>query len=167
RITVASTPSTTSCRPCLRKSSLTLSRLLSRARRPSRRASSARDMICMMTAVSCGGRRVNATFVTRSTFLMSSIRKLMSVAAVVPPMVIITYEGTMLGAIIFTILGTLFESRLPNLTGGVYDPRIMTEGYIGVVVNGPPERLSQAETIFQSVGAEDVVREAAAVRQPA
>ncbi|GIW09542.1 MAG: hypothetical protein KatS3mg061_0599 [Dehalococcoidia bacterium] len=85
----------------------------------------------------------------------------------IPPMVIITYEGTMLGAIIFTILGTLFESRLPNLTGGVYDPRIMTEGYIGVVVNGPPERLSQAETIFQSVGAEDVVREAAAVRQPA
>jgi len=79
----------------------------------------------------------------------------------IPPMVIITYEGTMLGAIIFTILGTLFESRLPNLEGGVYDPRITTDGYIGVVAQGPAERVAEAEAIFQRAGAEDVVREAA------
>ncbi|MFN8532823.1 MAG: quinol:electron acceptor oxidoreductase subunit ActD [Dehalococcoidia bacterium] len=84
-----------------------------------------------------------------------------------PPMVIITYEGTMLGAIIFTILGTLFESRLPNLVGGVYDPRITTDGLIGVVANGSPEKVGQAESIFQSVGAEDVVREAAAAGRTA
>jgi hypothetical protein len=81
-----------------------------------------------------------------------------------PPMVIITYEGTMLGAIIFTILGTLFESRLPNLVGGAYDPRITTDGFIGVVVNGSAEQVSKAESVFQSAGAEDVVRETAPAR---
>ena len=31
-----------------------------------------------------------------------------------PPMAVVTYETTMLGAIIFTVLGILFESRLPK-----------------------------------------------------
>ena len=36
----------------------------------------------------------------------------------IPPMAIIMYEGTMLGAIIFTIIGIIFESRLRRLFMG-------------------------------------------------
>lgn len=85
----------------------------------------------------------------------------------IPPMIIITYEGTMLGAMIFTVLGTIFESRLPNLTNSVYDPRITTEGMIGLVVTGADDRLGRAEQVLQSAGAEDVVREAAAAGRSA
>ena len=49
-------------------------------------------------------------------------------------MAVVSYEGTMLGAILFTVLGIIFESRLPKLKLGLYDARI-TEGYIGVLVN--------------------------------
>lgn len=61
----------------------------------------------------------------------------------IPPMLIIMYEGTMLGAILFTVLGIIFESRLPARLPLVYDPRI-SEGYIGVVVAAPEERLAPA-----------------------
>lgn len=61
----------------------------------------------------------------------------------IPPMLVIMYEGTMLGAILFTVLGIIFESRLPANLPAVYDPRI-SEGYVGVVVTAPEERLSRA-----------------------
>ena len=73
-----------------------------------------------------------------------------------PPMTIIAYEGTMLGAILFSVLGIFFESRLPHLTGGVYDPRI-TEGYIGITVDCATERVNAVEQLFRRAGAEDVV----------
>ena len=38
----------------------------------------------------------------------------------IPPMLIIMYEGTMLGAILFTVFGIIFESRLPRLFMGAY-----------------------------------------------
>lgn len=73
-----------------------------------------------------------------------------------PPMVIIAYEGTMLGAILFTVLGIFFESRVPNLRAGIYDPRI-TEGYIGIKVDCPSERVNAVEQLFRRAGAEDVL----------
>lgn len=75
----------------------------------------------------------------------------------IPPMMVITYEGTMLGAILFTILGCIFESRLPNLSGGAYDPRILRDGMIGLVVAGDDSLLRTAETVFKSSAAEDIV----------
>src|SRR3990172_4375361 len=51
----------------------------------------------------------------------------------IPPMINVIYEGTMLGAIIFTVLGIIFESRLPA-AASVYDPRV-TDGYVGIVVS--------------------------------
>lgn len=75
----------------------------------------------------------------------------------IPPMAIISYEGTMLGAILFTILGTLFEMRLPRAGVGLYDVRI-TEGYIGISLHCPEERVSAAELAFRQSGAVDVVR---------
>ena len=77
----------------------------------------------------------------------------------IPPMTIIMYENTMLGAIIFTVLGVLFESRLPKLNLGLYDKRI-TEGYIGIVVDCPEDKAGQAESLMKSAGAEEVKKEA-------
>jgi len=74
-----------------------------------------------------------------------------------PPMAIVTYEGTMLGAILFTVLGILFESRLPRARLGLYDDRI-TEGYIGVLVNCESEQMDRVEQALTQAGAVDVKR---------
>lgn len=73
----------------------------------------------------------------------------------IPPMLVIMYEGTMLGAIIFTVLGVLFESRLPSAGPRVYDSRV-TSGYIGVVVSGDEAKVRSAGQIMTDAGAEDV-----------
>ena len=72
-------------------------------------------------------------------------------------MAIIMYEGTMLGAIIFTVIGIIIESRLPRLFMGAYDERI-TEGYIGVAVTTSEDRVGRAEEVLNEVGAEEVKR---------
>ena len=75
----------------------------------------------------------------------------------IPPMAIIMYEGTMLGAILFTVFGILIESRLPRLFMGAYDTRI-TEGYIGITVTTSRERIGDAEDVLKKAGAEEVKR---------
>ena len=75
----------------------------------------------------------------------------------IPPMAIIMYEGTMLGAIIFTVIGIIFESRLPRLFMGAYDTRI-TEGYIGVTVTADEDRIPPAEEVLRQTGAEEIKR---------
>ena len=76
----------------------------------------------------------------------------------IPPMAIIMYEGTMLGAIIFTIIGILFESRLPRLFMGAYSEKI-TEGHIGVTVTTEEGRTEVAEDALKKAGAEgDIIR---------
>ena len=75
----------------------------------------------------------------------------------IPPMTIIIYEGTMLGAIIFTVIGIVFESRLPRMFMGAYDERI-TEGYIAVSVTTEEERVGRAEEVLRQSGAEDIKR---------
>ncbi len=74
-----------------------------------------------------------------------------------PPMAVVTYEGTMLGAILFTVLGIIFESRLPRLKSGLYDERI-TEGYIGVLVNTEETQHGQVEGVLDHAGAIEVKR---------
>ncbi len=76
----------------------------------------------------------------------------------IPPMTIIMYENTMLGAIIATVLGVLFESRLPKRSLGLYDERI-TEGYIGIVVDSPEDKASEAERLMKAAGAAEVKHE--------
>lgn len=75
----------------------------------------------------------------------------------IPPMAIIMYEGTMLGAIIFTVIGIILESRLPRLFMGAYDTRI-TEGYIGISVTTEEDRIGRAEDVLRQAGAEDIKR---------
>jgi hypothetical protein len=74
----------------------------------------------------------------------------------IPPMINVIYEGTMLGAIIFTVLGILFESRLPDFGRAPYDPRI-SEGYLGLLVSRADGRLDAAERALREAGAVDVV----------
>jgi hypothetical protein len=75
-----------------------------------------------------------------------------------PAMFIISYEGTMLGAVLFTILGVIFESRLPRMGTGLYDTRI-TEGYIGIAVAVPEEQVDKIRDAFESANAADVKTE--------
>ncbi|MBI4491337.1 MAG: DUF3341 domain-containing protein [Chloroflexi bacterium] len=77
----------------------------------------------------------------------------------IPPMINVMYEGTMLGAILFTVLGILFESRLPDLRdwrSEPYDPRI-SEGYLGVVVTRAEGRVAAVDRTLRDAGAVDVV----------
>lgn len=83
----------------------------------------------------------------------------------IPPMVIIMYEGTMLAAVIFTVLGAIFESRLPRFVRDVYDTRI-TDGYIGILVHSPEERVNSAVEALRATGAEDVKMAGAAAGGP-
>ena len=78
-----------------------------------------------------------------------------------PPMAVVTYESTMLSAIIFTIIGIVFESRMPRLKIGLYDTRI-TEGYIGVLVNVEEDQLSSISGILSGAGAVDIIRDSQA-----
>ena len=77
-----------------------------------------------------------------------------------PPMAIISYEATLLGAILFTVIGIIFESRLPRLRLGLYDNRI-TEGMIGVLVECDEAQTARVEQVLTQAGAIDVKREEA------
>lgn len=70
-------------------------------------------------------------------------------------MLIIMYEMTMLSAVIFSVIGIIFESRLPNINPSAYDPRI-TEGYIGVVISVEDKDLNKAKAVFEKTGSEEV-----------
>lgn len=74
-----------------------------------------------------------------------------------PPMFIIAYEATLLGAIIFTVLGVLFEMRLPRPGLGLYDRRI-TGGYLGILVSCPEARRPQAESALKEAGVLEIKR---------
>ena len=73
----------------------------------------------------------------------------------IPAMAIIAYEGTMLGAILFTILGIIFESRLPSFGLVPYDRRV-SEGYVGILVRCPEERVEAVERVLRQAGADDI-----------
>jgi len=71
-------------------------------------------------------------------------------------MLIIMYEMTMLAGVIATVIGIIFESRLPNLKPGVYDTRI-TEGWIGVVITFDDDaKVAEAESVLNKAGALEI-----------
>lgn len=77
----------------------------------------------------------------------------------IPPIIHIMYEGSMLGAIMFTIMGIIFESRLPDFGEAPYDPRI-SEGYLGLLVAGTADRAEAAARTLREAGAIDIVTKA-------
>ena len=70
-------------------------------------------------------------------------------------MLVIMYEMTMLSAVITTVIGILFESRLPNISMNVYDTRI-TEGLIGVSLVCTSDKKETAERAFNGSGAMEI-----------
>ena len=75
----------------------------------------------------------------------------------IPPMFIIMYEGTLLAAVLFTVIGVLFESRLPRL-GGLYDTRI-AQGYIGILAFPEENLADRTAAAMRQAGAEDAILE--------
>jgi hypothetical protein len=76
----------------------------------------------------------------------------------IPPMINVLYEATLLGAIVFTVAGVIFESRLPDLSGLPADTRI-SDGCLGLVVRSA--RQDEAVPVLRQHGAIDI-REASA-----
>jgi hypothetical protein len=76
------------------------------------------------------------------------------------PTGIITYELTMLSAIVGTMVGMFLEMKLPPRGERPYDPAI-SEGHIGISVSVPSkEQGSRAEKIMKTAGALRITAEA-------
>ena len=73
----------------------------------------------------------------------------------IPAVIQIIYEGTLLGAVLFTVIGVLFESRLPDGVG-LYDDRI-SEGYVGVSVLAREHRIPDAQIALEEATPIDVL----------
>ncbi|MBM4435747.1 MAG: DUF3341 domain-containing protein [Actinobacteria bacterium] len=82
-----------------------------------------------------------------------------------PAIIQILYEGTMLGAVLFTILGVLFESRLPDGIG-LYDNRI-ADGYIGVSVMAAERRFVEVQVALEQAKPVDIVAKQGSLLRPA
>lgn len=74
------------------------------------------------------------------------------------PTGIITYEITMLCAILGAIVGMFMEMKLPPWREKVYDPAIAS-GVIGICVLISVDQLSQVEKIMRDAGALRIARE--------
>ncbi len=81
----------------------------------------------------------------------------------VPAVIQILYEGTLLGAVLFTVLGVLFESRLPDGVG-LYDDRI-AEGYIGVSIMAREHRLPDAQIALEEAEPLDLLSKEGSLMQ--
>ncbi len=75
------------------------------------------------------------------------------------PTGIITYELSMLFAILGAIVGMFMEMKLPPLRDRVYDPAI-GEGAIGINVSTTRDQWIRAEDILQDAGALRITHEA-------
>lgn len=70
----------------------------------------------------------------------------------IPAYVVIAFELTILFGVLATVIGVLWNMRVPDLkTNVVYDPEF-SAGRFGVYVTAPAERLAAARTILESGG---------------
>jgi hypothetical protein len=93
------------------------------------------------------------TSVTQLAYpMVTGVKPILSLFA----MLIIMYEMTMLAGVIATVVGIVFESRLPNMKPGIYDTRI-TEGWIGVVVTFDDDsKVEDAKGVLNKAGAVEI-----------
>ena len=68
---------------------------------------------------------------------------------------LITYETTMLGAVLATLVGLLVELRLPNFTNLPYDPSVVDGGVV-LAVSCPEESRGSVEQAVGAAGATKV-----------
>ena len=75
----------------------------------------------------------------------------------IPPFLIVVFELSMLGLMVFTFLGLIWESGFPSFGPQMYRPEI-SEGRVAVVFNCPPEIHTQVHDSLTDLGAEWVHR---------
>jgi hypothetical protein len=74
----------------------------------------------------------------------------------IPPSAVITYEFTMMGLIVSTFLGVLWESTFPSFGPKRYHPRI-TDGRIGILFRCSERRADEFRALLEAHGAEEIV----------
>ena len=72
-----------------------------------------------------------------------------------PPLAVICYTGTLLGAILFTVAGVALALRPNNLHNPMSDDRI-SQGLIGLLVNAGADQSPRVTEILNEAGAVDV-----------
>lgn len=75
-----------------------------------------------------------------------------------PTVTIITYELTMLGAMVVTTLAFLFFARLPRRSPHFYDPRVSDGGVVVAVPCRNEHRVAVAEEVLRAAGAQEITR---------
>jgi len=68
---------------------------------------------------------------------------------------LITYETTMLGAVLATLVGLLVETGLPNFKNLPYDPSVVDGGVV-LAVSCPPDSRASVEKAVGAVGTSKV-----------
>lgn len=68
---------------------------------------------------------------------------------------LITYETTMLGAVLATLVGMLVELRLPNFRNLPYDPSVVDGGVV-LAVSCPEDSRASVESAVNAAGASGV-----------
>jgi hypothetical protein len=79
----------------------------------------------------------------------------------IPTTLVLTFEISMLGLLVFTFLGVIWESAYPSFGPKTYH-REISDGRIAVVFSCPPEIHAQAHEALVSLGAEWMHRTEAA-----
>ncbi|RMG98337.1 MAG: DUF3341 domain-containing protein [Chloroflexi bacterium] len=74
----------------------------------------------------------------------------------IPPTIVLTYELTMMGLIVSTFLGVLWESTFPSFGPKYYDIHI-SEGEIGVLFQVTPSKLKHLTDLLQVYGAKSII----------
>jgi hypothetical protein len=71
----------------------------------------------------------------------------------IPPSLILTFEFSMLGLLLFTFLGVVWESAIPSFGPREYHPAV-SDGQIAVVFNCPFEVHNRAHEVLAALGAD-------------
>ena len=74
----------------------------------------------------------------------------------IPPSAIITYEFTMMGLLVSTFLGVLWESVFPSYGPKQYHPKI-SDGRIAILFRCTPQEQGAMEKMLHQHGVEEVV----------
>lgn len=72
-----------------------------------------------------------------------------------PPTAVITFEFTMMGLIVSTFLGVLWESTFPSFGPKRYDTRV-TAGYTGILFRCSRDQAQEFRQMLKAEGADDV-----------
>lgn len=94
-------------------------------------------------------------FFNVATPLMYAVRVGGQPYVALPPTLVLTYEFTMMGVIVSTFLGVLWESFFPSYGPKYYDPAI-SEGRIGVLFRCTEDCRVKAYEVLAQLGAEEI-----------